>query len=223
LCLQAGDKNTIFFHKQSKARQWCNKVDEIKTHYGEVVTTFEEIKNLASMHYGNLYIEEGEMDQELCTQFISHIPDKISKGGNQELNNLISKEEIIAAINPFNSNKTPEPDGFTIHFYKRCCSIINLYFIRMLQYVQKSSRLGGATNSSFLALLPKEKSASSFNRFCPISLCNVSYKIRTKIISNKLNPFLSALILSNQGGFMVGRQTWDNTILVQEPIHSSFN
>jgi hypothetical protein len=64
-------------------------------------------------------------------------------------------------------------DGFTLHFYLKCWSIIKYDFIRMVNYVQKSSRMGGATNSSFLALIPKEKNASSFDRFHPISLCNV--------------------------------------------------
>jgi hypothetical protein len=42
-----------------------------------------------------------------------------------------------------------------------------------------------------------------------------------KIIANRLNPFLRSLILPNQGGFVAGRQIWDNFILVQEAIHSN--
>jgi hypothetical protein len=34
LWLQAGDKNTSFFHKQAKARQHINNVEEIKTKLG---------------------------------------------------------------------------------------------------------------------------------------------------------------------------------------------
>jgi hypothetical protein len=81
--------------------------------------------------------------------------------------------------------------------------------------------MGGATNSSFLALIPKEHGASTLDRFRPISLCNTSYKIMAKIIANRLNPFLRSLILPNQGGFVAGRQIWDNFILVQEAIHSN--
>jgi hypothetical protein len=31
LWLQAGDQNTSFFHRQTKARQWTNQFSEIKT------------------------------------------------------------------------------------------------------------------------------------------------------------------------------------------------
>jgi hypothetical protein len=81
--------------------------------------------------------------------------------------------------------------------------------------------MGGATNSSFLALIPKEYGASTLDRFRPISLCNISYKIMAKIIANRLTPFLRSLILPNQGGFVAGRKIWDNFILVQEAIHSN--
>jgi hypothetical protein len=124
-------------------------------------------------------------------------------------------------LNQFQDDKAPGPDGFTLHFYKKCWHIIKKDFTRMVRFAHKAKKLGGATNSSFLALLPKEHGASSLNRFRPISLCNISYKILSKIIANRLNPLLSSLILPNQGGFVAGRQIWDNFILVQEAIHAS--
>jgi hypothetical protein len=91
----------------------------------------------------------------------------------------------------------------------------------MVQYLQESVRMGGSTNSSFLALIPKESNPSSFTRFHPISLYNVSYKIIFKIISNIINPFLPKPISPNQGGFLEKRKMMDNILLVQEAIQSS--
>jgi hypothetical protein len=82
---------------------------------------------------------------------------KIKEEENLELNKQVSEEEILTTINQFNPNKAPGLDGFNIHFYKRCWSIIKFDFIQMLQYVHKCFWLGVATNSSLLALLPKEK------------------------------------------------------------------
>jgi hypothetical protein len=70
-------------------------------------------------------------------------------------------------------------------------------------------------------LIPKAKNANTFDRFHPISLCNVSYKILTKIIANRIKHLLPRIILPNQGGFVTKRQIWDNIILVQEAIHTS--
>jgi hypothetical protein len=91
----------------------------------------------------------------------------------------------------------------------------------MIQYVQKSTKLGGSTNSTFLALIPKDSNPSTFSRFRPISLCNVSYKFITKVIANRIKPLLHKLISPNQSGFVEKRQMIDNIILIQEAIHSS--
>jgi len=55
LWLQYGDKNTTFFHKKDKVRQWKNKVEEINLPTGETIQDFEEIKQNASRFYSQLY------------------------------------------------------------------------------------------------------------------------------------------------------------------------
>jgi len=118
-------------------------------------------------------------------------------------------------------DKATGPDGFSAHFYKRCWHIIKLDLVRMIHYAHYYFRMGGSTNSTFLSLIPKEAKLSSFSRFRPISLCNVFYKIISKIIANQLKPFLPKLISPNQGGFVEKRHIIDNIILVQVAIHSS--
>ena len=86
---------------------------------------------------------------------------------------------------------------------------------------QRCGKIGGSTNSAFLALIPKEKGTTSFDRFRPMSLCNIRYKIITKIMATRLKHILPFIIPENQGGFVKGRKIWDNIILVQEAIHSS--
>ena len=75
----------------------------------------------------------------------------------------------------------------------------------MIKKAQNCNKLGGSTNSSFLALIPKEKDAKNFSRFRPISLYNTGYKVITKIMANGLKIILPKLIPENQGGFVRGR------------------
>jgi hypothetical protein len=91
----------------------------------------------------------------------------------------------------------------------------------MLSWSKLRCKVGGATNSSFLALIPKETNPSNFSRFRPISLCNSSYKILTKIIVNSLKGILPRIISENQGGFLQKRKNLDNILLVKEAVHSS--
>ena len=91
----------------------------------------------------------------------------------------------------------------------------------MLNWTRKKDKIGGATNSSFMALIPKEKSHPSLDRFRAISLCNTSYKILLKILSTRMKSIMGHLISNLQGGFVAGCQILDNIIIIQESIHSS--
>jgi len=149
------------------------------------------------------------------------IPRLINEDTNNRLTREVTQQEIKEAFDQMNPDKAPGPDGFTARFYQQCWNIIKKDLTKMIKKSQQSSKLGGSTNSSFLALIPKEKGELSFNRFRPISLCNTSYKILTKFIANRLKALLPLIIPENQGGFVKGRHIANNIILVQEAIHSN--
>ena len=93
----------------------------------------------------------------------------------------------------------------------------------MVKNVFSKYKMGENTKSSHLALIPKDINPHSFDRFRPISLSNVSYKIVTNILANRLKKLLPNLISANQGGFVPHKQITDNVILIQEAIHRSIN
>ena len=91
-------------------------------------------------------------------------------------------------------DKALGPDGFTAIFLKSYWNIIKKYLLKMVCKSQNCNKIGGSTNSSFLALIPKEKGATSFDRFRPISLCNNGYKFITKAITNRIKEVLPSII-----------------------------
>ena len=75
-------------------------------------------------------------------------------------------------------------------------------------------------NSTFLTLISKEHEANKEYKYKPISLCNVIYKIFSKVVSNHLNPIMNLVISPEKGRFAEGGQILDDIILSHESIHS---
>ena len=71
-----------------------------------------------------------------------------------------------------------------------------------------------------LALIPKVAHLEVITQFRPISLCNTLYKLLSRIIVNRLKPYMVEVINPCQAGFVPGRRTSDNIIIVQEVIRT---
>ena len=61
---------------------------------------------------------------------------------------------------------------------------------------------------------------NQITQFCPISLCNTLYKLVSRILVQRLKPYMAEIINPCQAGFVSGRRTNDNIILVQEVIRT---
>lgn len=90
----------------------------------------------------------------------------------------------------------------------------------MVEDSRRSCSILKSLNSTFLALIPKEEEANSPEKFRPIALCNVIYKIISKVIANRLKLILPGLISEEQSGYVEGRQILDNILLAQEMVHT---
>lgn len=83
----------------------------------------------------------------------------------------------------------------------------------------KSGNFIGALNSTFLALIPKGGNQKSLNDVQPILLCNLVYKIISKVIASRIKPFMLRWIFVEQFGFLENRQILDAIGVAQETLH----
>lgn len=124
---------------------------------------------------------------------------------NQMLTAPFSKDEIHRTIRMFPRNKTSDLDIFTTEFLLAFWDVWGDDVCKALNELQESGTLLKTWNATFLALIPKNPGADVFCNFRPISLCNVVYKLLTKILANCLKPLLPLLIPKEQDGFLIGR------------------
>ena len=76
---------------------------------------------------------------------------------------------------------------------------------------------------TFITLVPKINSLEYAHQFCPISLCNVLYKIYIKVLANCLKKLLPSIITEHQSAFTKGRLISDNILVAFETLHSLQN
>ena len=75
-----------------------------------------------------------------------------------------------------------------------------------------------------LVLIPKVRQPEFLSQLRSISLCNVSYKVITKTLANKMKSVMGQRHYlpggPNECSFIPGRQSTDNVIIYQEVLHS---
>ena len=74
--------------------------------------------------------------------------------------------------------------------------------------MEESSKNGfipNILNSTYITLIAKNDKPTSFNDYRPISLCNMVYKIITKIIAIHIKSILEQNISNEQFGFLSNR------------------
>lgn len=74
------------------------------------------------------------------------------------------------------------------------------------------------TNFTYIFLIPKIKNPVLAFDFRPISLCNVIYKLATKVLANRLKQILLDIISKTQSVFIPDRLILDNIIFTYEAL-----
>uniref|UniRef100_A0A803PA31 Reverse transcriptase n=1 Tax=Cannabis sativa TaxID=3483 RepID=A0A803PA31_CANSA len=217
--LAQGDKNTKFFHRFASHRKKINKIHQLHLPNGGIVSDEEGIIREIESHFDHLFTSSNPSHEDM-SKALEGITRSLSDLDKNLLAEDFSPDEIEKAFTQLPLDKAPGPDGFNSHFYK-----VNWSAVRNDVISAASSFLNGSgnvapLNNTLITLIPKVKQPKFISEFRPISLCNITYKIISKTIANRLKIVLNQLISPNQSAFLPGRLISDNIIIAQEVAHS---
>lgn len=171
-------------------------------------------------YFKDILTEPVENREAAIRAITQHIPSIITEDHNTRLLQPTTLQEIEEAMAQLKDGKEPGLDGFTANFFHEFWDLIKYEVWNLVEESRSMHWILLALNTTFLALVPKGEEPNRLENFRPIALCNVIYKLISKVIANRIKPLLPLLISPEQTGYVEGRQIMDGIILSNEVIHS---
>ena len=116
-----------------------------------------------------------------------------------------SLAELKTALWSMNSYKSPGPDDIQAHFYKYGWNTVSSSLLQFVNSILHNPEQLMEINQTFLCPIPKKECIQYVEDFHPISLCNTPYKMISKLVVNRIKPFLGQCIGPCQSSFVPGR------------------
>lgn len=143
-----------------------------------------------------------------------------NENANEIFFSPIKEDELQVAIKAFKKDKSPGLDGWTIEFFSHFYDIFKDDLLRMVEATRISENINNVITSTFIALIPKKGQSASFHDYRPISLCNILFKIISKIIVERMKVVLNSFISNHQHVFLKDRNILDAVAMTQECLFS---
>ncbi|KAH9684247.1 reverse transcriptase domain-containing protein [Citrus sinensis] len=164
--VREGDSNTRFFHAMIRKKRQLFHIHKIRDDSSsEWITDPSAIADSAVCSFRKL--QSGDSGQFQQTDF-DIIPTLVTAEDDVDLCREPDIDDVRRAVFSIDPESAPGPDDF--------CS--------------RGSAMPRGFQSTFLVLLPKKESPSSWVDFRPISLCNVSNKVITKVVPHSASYHL---------------------------------
>ncbi|XP_074278012.1 uncharacterized protein LOC141601617 [Silene latifolia] len=218
--LKEGDRNTKFFHQRASQRKRKNHIAKIIDEHGLIREGQEAVGEVAMSYFQNLFRSSRPTNFE---DTLEGIEGRVTPRMNMILSSEYRAEEVVEALQQMHPMKAPGPDGMNGLFFQTYWSVVGPLVMREVLGILRGTRSAGRLNKTHIVLIPKKKAPDKMSDYRPISLCNVVYKLVSKVLANRLKVFLGDVVSENQSAFTPGRQITDNTLIAFEIFHHMKN
>jgi hypothetical protein len=218
--IKCGDQNSKFFHRFASSSRNKKHIWEIKDETGFIHTGQKALKSTATKHFKYFYgaIEHTNLIDQVSVARL--FPRFVTEEDSTLMDSPCTLQEVWEVLKSFAKDKIPGPDGWTVEFFLHFFDLVGVDLLELVEDTRTRGKVIGSLNSTFLTLIPKVNNPSSFGDYRPISLCNLCYKLISKVIANRIKPILSRTLSGEQLGFLKGRQILDAIGTAQECLHS---
>uniref|UniRef100_A0A2N9IBV7 Reverse transcriptase domain-containing protein n=1 Tax=Fagus sylvatica TaxID=28930 RepID=A0A2N9IBV7_FAGSY len=214
--LAAGDSNTKFFHSQANQRRRTNCLSGLWNSDNVWCTDESQIEDIAVSYFDDIFHTSTPVNLE---DTLTAVNSRVTPEVNQRLLQPFTADEVRMALFQMHPSKAPGPDGMSSFFFQKYWNIVGADVVAAVLSVLNSGKILRKINLTHISLIPKKKNPERMSEYRPISLCNVVYKIISKVLANRLKVVLPCIISDSQSAFVPGRLITDNVSVAFEFIH----
>ncbi|GMI90334.1 hypothetical protein HRI_002702700 [Hibiscus trionum] len=215
--LHHGDQNTSFFHNHATYRKRENIIKGLFDINGEWVTDDRGLLNVATAYFEDLFQTSSP---SAANAILEKVTLKVTNEMNQVLMKLFTTNEVWMVVKCMSPMKASGLDGFPALFYQKFWGIIGADISNFCLAILNGTAAMEEINNTQIVLIPKVDHPRNMIDFRPISLCNVIFKIVSKVLACRLAPMLEPCIDKAQGAFIPGRQISNNIMIAYEVLNS---
>lgn len=194
LWLNHGDRNTKFFHRTATVRRNKNRIISLIDERGYEVRSSYDIAGMVKRYFGQMF----KAKVYEWSHVVSFIQENVTVDMNARLTAPFTEAEVKAAVFGMHPDKSLGLDGMNPHFFQEYWDIIGQSVTEACLHWIQNGTIPKEVNETLIILIPKKKSPKKLDEYRPISLCNVLYKILSKMLASRLKCILPRIILNNR-------------------------
>lgn len=161
----------------------------------------KEVEKVAVGYFADFFTSTQPDDFD---SVLANVSKKVSDIENEMLMRPATEQEVREVLFMVHPKKAPGPDGMTALFFQRAWQLIKEDMVHLVNDFLTTGVFDERLNMTIICLIPKTERPSRMTELRPISLCNVGYKIISKVLCQRLKALLPGLISETQSTFV-----WD--------------
>ena len=146
-----------------------------------------DIERVIIQHFSTLFQSS---NLNAIEEVMAHIPRVVTEEMNDWLVIDFHPKEVQFTLFQMHPSKALGPDGMTAFFFQKFWHIVGADVTNAVLSCLNSGIILQNINITHIALIPKTKDLELITQYRPISLCNVLYKIISKMLVNWLKLIL---------------------------------
>ncbi|KAL8126087.1 hypothetical protein AgCh_013389 [Apium graveolens] len=215
LWLREGDQNSKYFHASGKNRCSINQIRSLRNNEGQEVDWNSGMENVITEYFSTLF----KASVTEWSEVVQGMNNKVTAEQNEFLLSPVTEIEVKRALFHMHPDKSPGPDGMTPGFYQKYWGVVSKDVVSVVRRFFDTEIVDEQLVHTNIALIPKKKNPQVMTDIRPISLCNVIYKVISKVLANRLKSIIDFVISDNQSAFIPGRLITDNVMIAHELMH----